>query len=109
MSNFRRVNMIAVPVAVVLIALMFPRSLEVLNENVAKGVGFIVGSAFIGYLFGCPIGLLVNLIVRKNKIVVSDKTELDFDKLDKAILLIPIGVFLLLFVWNVHVFLKLTH
>lgn len=97
MSNLKRMNIIAISVAIALLAYMSPRCLEVLNEDLARGVGFIGGAGIGAYLFGCIIGLLVNLILyvsRKNKVV-------------RIILLIPIGLFLLLVVWKI--FLKLTH
>ena len=89
MGYYKRMNVIAIPVAIALFAFMFPRCLEVLNEDLARGVGFIGGAGIGAYLFGCLIGLSVNFILQvRNKLI-------------RIVLLIPIGVFLLVLVWKV--------
>lgn len=91
MSNFKRMHFIALIVAILCFLLGFPRCLEEINSDWQRGTGFIGGVAFGGYMFGCIYGILINLILgicRKNKVF-------------GIILLIPIGLFLLLFAWKV--------
>ena len=94
MSNYKRMNMIAIPVAIVLLFLMFyvGAAYRLFNDSLWRGVGCIGVSAFAGYMLGCLIGLLVNLILRvsrKNKVI-------------RIILLVLIGWFSLVLVWEVY-------
>ena len=69
MSNYKRMNMIAIPVAIVLLFLMFyvGAAYRLFNDSLWRGVGCIGVSAFAGYMLGCLIGLLVNLILRVSR------------------------------------------
>ena len=89
MGYYKRMNVIAIPVAIALLALMLPRCLEVFNSDWQRGIGFIGGATIASYLFGCLIGLSVNFILQvRNKLI-------------RIVLLIPIGVFLLVLVLKV--------
>jgi len=88
MGYYKRMNVIAIPVAIALLALMLPRCLEVFNSDWQRGIGFIGGATIASYLFGCLIGLSVNFILQvRNKLI-------------RIILLIPVGLFLLLIAWK---------
>ncbi len=94
MSNYKRMNMIAIPVAIVLLFLMFyvGAAYRLFNNSLWRGLGCIGVSAFAGYMLGCLIGLLVNLnlhVSGKNKVI-------------RIILLVLIGWFSLVLVWEVY-------
>jgi len=91
MSNLKRMQIIAGIIAILCLVFMFPRCLEVLNDNWQRGIGFIGGVAVFGYMFGCVFGLLVNLVLhicRKNKFI-------------NAMVLTAVGIILLGFFWKV--------
>ena len=52
MSNYKRMNMIAIPVAIVLLFLMFyvGAAYRLFNDSLWRGVGCIGVSAFAGYM-----------------------------------------------------------
>jgi hypothetical protein len=63
MSNFKRMHIIAGTLAIIFLVWMFPKCWEVLNTNWQKGIGFTAGIAMGGYMLGCVVGLLLNLIL----------------------------------------------
>lgn len=76
MSNFKRMHIIAGIVAILCLVFMFPRCWEVFNANWQRGIGFIGGVAVGGYMFGCVLGLLVNLIPSICRKIKISKTKL---------------------------------
>ena len=62
MSNFRRMHLIGGTLALALLILQSPKWWNSLNESFSEGAQLTASIAIGGYLLGCILGLLINLV-----------------------------------------------
>ena len=48
--------------AIISLIWLFPKWIEAINQDWKSGIGFTAGIAMSGYMLGCFLGLILNLI-----------------------------------------------
>ena len=62
MRNFKRMHLIGGSLALVFLIWQSPKCWDSLNESFSDGAQFTASIAIGGYLLGCILGLLTNLV-----------------------------------------------
>ena len=62
MSNFKRMHILGGMLAIIFLVWQFPKCIEAFEDEWQSGVGFISSLAIGGYVFGCLLGLGLNLL-----------------------------------------------
>tara|TARA_B100002019_G_scaffold280483_1_gene283492 strand:+ start:2109 stop:2300 length:192 start_codon:yes stop_codon:yes gene_type:complete len=55
-------HVIAGTMAIISLIWLFPKWIEAINQDWKSGIGFTAGIAMSGYMLGCFLGLILNLI-----------------------------------------------
>lgn len=62
MSNFKRMHIVAGTLAIICLIFMSSKCWNIFNDDWRRGIGFTASIAMGGYMLGCIVGLLVNMI-----------------------------------------------